>query len=40
MVIDAIEGYVASLSEAGEEIPNDEETLLTSVNVLAPNFAV
>jgi len=33
MVLDAIEGYVASLSKHGEEIPTDETSFITSVDI-------
>lgn len=32
MIIDAIGGYVASLKKHNEPIPNDEETMFTSLD--------
>jgi predicted RNA binding protein YcfA (HicA-like mRNA interferase family) len=33
MVADAISGYVASLQKHGEPIPDDEETLVASLDL-------
>jgi len=39
MVLDAIEGYIASLKKHGEEIPTDETSFITSVDI-KPTFNV
>lgn len=35
MILDAIEGYVVSLKKHGEEIPTDESSFITSVDLKA-----
>lgn len=37
MAFDAIEGYVASLKKHGEDIPSDESSFITSID-LRPAF--
>lgn len=39
MVLDAIDGYIASLKKHGEEVPSDESSFITSV-YLQPAFNV
>ena len=34
MILDAIMGYLASLKKHGEEVPTDEESFFTSVEVV------
>lgn len=39
MVLDAIDGFIASLKKHGEEVPSDESSFITSV-YLEPAFNV
>ena len=39
MAIDAIQGFIECLREDGEEIPTDEESLVSVIGFRASNFA-
>ena len=40
MAIDAIQGFVASLEEDNEEIPNDEKSVVSTIDIRSSDFAL
>ncbi|MBI2611874.1 type II toxin-antitoxin system HicB family antitoxin [Candidatus Gottesmanbacteria bacterium] len=40
MAVDAIQGYIESLKKHGEEIPSDDMSFITLVDVTTPSSAI